>query len=206
MNTTEFYRFARGSSGNFLDPPGSPQHDQHIEGWFTSEGKDARRRFYAKRDEADLYASLDYALHPWSNTDVPDSLKRQVQALFDKAELVCSERWQRSVYAYFHNSYSPDGENRNVGDAVIDDEEHPPEHHLGYLHVKSWFPDHEPRLDLIADGKGWWGTRECVKCGARCQYEAKVDAWVIFQRGQKCEAGGVHVVNDGLETDEEKAS
>lgn len=33
----------------------------------------------------------------------------------------------------------------------------PPAHHLGYLMVRSYFPDHTPRLDLIADPGEWQG-------------------------------------------------
>lgn len=50
-----------------------------------------------------------------------------------------------------------------------------PARHLAVLCVREYFPDHEPRLDLIDNpGKGY-GAYPCTKCGERVQYEAKFD-------------------------------
>jgi len=76
---------------------------------------------------------------------------------------------------------------------------YPPERHLGYLMVKSYFPEHEPRLDLIAD-PGRTGSWPCDKCGQRVQYEARKDTWCVVTSGMRwtydpdCPEGGHHEV------------
>lgn len=68
----------------------------------------------------------------------------------------------------------------------------PPGHHLGYLAVKKYYPDHQPRLELIAHPEGLYGTRECSKCHERVQYEACWDKWAVFGKGPDCPQGGGH--------------
>jgi len=73
-----------------------------------------------------------------------------------------------------------------------------PERHLGYLCVQSYFPDHRPRTDLIADPGQGYGSWPCVKCGTRVQYEAREDAYAEVLPGARwrisidCPAGGKH--------------
>jgi hypothetical protein len=50
----------------------------------------------------------------------------------------------------------------------------PADWHLAVMWVRRFFPDHEPRLDLITDPRGTTGP--CVKCGRQVQYEPRVDA------------------------------
>lgn len=50
-----------------------------------------------------------------------------------------------------------------------------PARHLAVLTVREYFPDHEPRLDLIADPGHGYGASPCTKCGEKVQYEAKFD-------------------------------
>jgi hypothetical protein len=158
-----------------------------------------------------------------------------------EAKLTCSEKWLRMVYGYFRNSYSPDGVNRNVSNAISASKLHcrcgeefwnrpglnkhiernsgprggyrgheeiakpmpPPEHHLGYLCVREYFPDHTPRLDLIenpeATGPGY-GVHKCPKCDQSVQYEARADAYVVvtthmggpWKYDAECPRGGTH--------------
>lgn len=197
-------RIVEGSAGSFLCPPGHPNHFHHIEA--------------GRRDDPDLFAGLDYALRPDSD-DVPESIRARVQKMFDDAQLVCSEDWVRSIYAYFRNCYSPDGKDRNTSRALIvgqpwyvdkgsrydtlnrsdealaaDDPRVIPTHHLAYLMVRSYFPDHEPRLDLIETPPAW-GQKPCIKCGTNLQYEAAVDGWAIpITDVRDCPQGGLHEV------------
>lgn len=69
-----------------------------------------------------------------------------------------------------------------------------PERHAAVAFVRKYFPDHEVRLDLIADpGKGS-GSYPCTKCGQAVQYEARVDALAVFRQanGEQCPKGGSH--------------
>jgi hypothetical protein len=201
------------------------------------------------RREADGCSSLSGVLED-ERGEYPASVKRQAQRIMDGAELTCSEAWVRSVYGYFRNSYSPDGADRNVSNAVsasgyrcacgehsynrrilqlhfnqvikarlrlrkrwtravetVEPGPHrlvtlqlPPEHHLGYLCVRSYFPDHQPRTDLIADPGTGYGSHPCVKCGRAVQYEARQDAFaeVLTSGGlwtgvsTDCPEGGKH--------------
>jgi hypothetical protein len=82
-----------------------------------------------------------------------------------------------------------------------------PERHLAVLCIREYFPDHEPRLDLIVDpGKGY-GSWPCTKCGERVQYEAKFDKHAVvtirmdgtgmthWSYGTECVKGGDHSVD-----------
>jgi hypothetical protein len=122
------------------------------------------------------------------------------------------------AYSYFRNCYSPDGIERDAGKLLIigqpwhvdkgsrydslnrsdekltaADPRVTPEHHAAYLLVKSYFPEAEPRLDLIADASGGYGQQPCRKCGQALQYEAKVDAYAeAITAKRDCPKGGHH--------------
>jgi hypothetical protein len=82
-----------------------------------------------------------------------------------------------------------------------------PERHLAVLCIREYFPDHEPRLDLIANpGKGY-GSYPCTKCGERVQYEARLDKLAVvttrivpgegtvWSRVAECSKGGDHTTD-----------
>jgi hypothetical protein len=125
--------------------------------------------------------------------NLPAEIVRQARDLLAKAELVNSEGWQRFIYGYFKNCYSKDGVDRDVSKClVVTGSGMNPEHHLGYMTVKEYFPDATPRLDLI-ESKGDYGTKPCTKCGTRLQYEAKVDRLAeAITRKVSCPEGGEH--------------
>lgn len=129
-----------------------------------------------------------------NDENIPADFRARVQKLLDEAELVESELWVRNVYGYFRNCYSPDGVSQNASDAAIERNSHrPPEHHLAVMAIRKYFPDHEPRLDLINDPGDGYGSRECTKCGTRIQYEAKVDAFAEpITAFKECPEGGEH--------------
>lgn len=83
-----------------------------------------------------------------------------------------------------------------------------PARHLAVLCVQEYFPDHEPRLDLIENpGKGY-DAQPCAKCGGKVQYEAKFDALTVVSTrivpgegtvwtyGVECPSGGGHTTSD----------
>jgi len=221
-------------SGGFLCPPGHPNHFYAVEGYWGGRVKPVTG--------PDLIAGLDYLITN-EDSDVPADVQARAQRIMDSAELTCSEAWVRNVYGYFRNSYSPDGEDRNVSHAVSTGKLHcrcgeefwngkglaahlsrhqtaftafgvsvpvapghgqvypplpPAEHHLGYLCVREYFPEHTPRLDLIADPGQGYGSYPCLKCGKRVQYEARVDGFAEVIPGARwryvieCPAGGQH--------------
>ena len=175
-------RIEPGSGGSFLCPPGHPNHFHHIEAGL--------------RRDPSMMASLDYALKD-EYDDVPEHIKARVQALFDQAELRCSELWQQHVYGYFKNCYSRDGVDRSVASAKIYRNPlvtPPAVQHLAYLAVKEYFPDADPRLDLI-ESHGFYGTKLCLGCGIRLQYEASVDCFAeAINCNTKCPNGTDHHV------------
>lgn len=81
-----------------------------------------------------------------------------------------------------------------------------PGRHLAVLCIREYFPDHEPRLDLIEDPGNGHGGGKCGKCGARVQYEARVDklcevttrvdgtGMTHWTRNPECPKGGDHEV------------
>lgn len=97
---------------------------------------------------------------------------------------------------------------KHAGRIVADVREVPepkdPETHAAVACVRRYFPDHQPRLDLIENpGKGY-GSWPCSKCGEKVQYEAKLDAYAIvstrvsgsgmthWSYKTECDKGGKH--------------
>lgn len=155
----------REGMGGFLDPPGAISHDWSLEFWRGPNSKEAEESY-----------GLSAAL---GESYIPEPIKARIRAhieAHDRPEM--TEEWVRSVYAYFRHCYSPDGEDRNVsrcdivkpnpdGDGYVwgtfgrdrvTDEPPPAERHLAYLCVREHFPDHTPRLDLIAAPPQWGST------------------------------------------------
>lgn len=180
-------------SGGFLCPPGHPNHQYVVHGYYPR-GNGVPNP--ARRREADLIAGLDLLVTN-EYGDVPGDLQRRAAEILANAPLVCSEAWMRNVYGYFRNSYAPADGSRNVADAVRSG---PPERHLGYLMVREFFPEHQPRTDLIEDAGKGYGAYPCTKCGTKVQYEARKDSWCQVISGQRwryiadCPQGGKHEV------------
>lgn len=197
------YRFRGGKdggSGSFLCPPGHPNHDYSVYVYYARTPGGTVN--VAKRSGGpDCIQSVDGTA---ADVRAPADVRAQAQRMLDTAKLRCSEAWVRNAYGYFRNSYSPDGRNRSVSDAIIYKvgRRPPAEHHLGYLMVREYFPDHRPRLDLIAKPGNGYGAWPCVKCGERVQYEARKDAWCKVISGaartyeDRCPKGGHHDIGN----------
>lgn len=209
----DYYRIIAGSMGDFLCPPGHPNHFYELRG--------ARRGQLMKNPHT--ISSVESAASEESAEYLPTEIVRQARHLLRSAQLVRSELWERYVYSYFRNSYSADGINRNADRLLIvgmawhvdkgsrysslnrsdeklraDDPRVIPEHHAAYLLVKSYFPEADPRLDLIADASGGYGQKTCAKCGKSLQYEAKVDAFAeAITARLDCPNGGMHSIEAG---------
>jgi hypothetical protein len=174
--------FAHGSAGSFMDPPGHPSHRYEVRVYDNGR---------VKRD-ADAYLSVASAAEAeW----LPESARERARKLLDDATIVESEMWVRHVYGYFRSMYVAEDGSRNASDLIADRSGAlPAERHAAVAMIRQYFPEHEPRTDLIADSSYCYGSYPCVKCGQRVQYEAKVDALAVFDRsnGEQCSEGGAH--------------
>lgn len=212
-------------SGGFLCPPGHPNLEYVVYGYYKGH----------RKQEPDSVSSIEYLIEN-KYSDVPGSMQAQANKIMDGAQLVYSERWVRYVYGYFRHMYTPGDGSRNASDAISTSQLHcvcgaltynskglsyhlekegdghhqvfplpPAERHLGYLTVHDYFPEHTPRLDLIEDpGKGY-GAYLCAKCGQRVQYEARKDALCVVKSGSRrtydpvCPKGGAHLLEGETE-------
>jgi len=168
----------RESVGGFMCPPGHPNHTYSVHSYPS-----------ARARNADGYYSLDSILDAdW----VPARVRAQAQRIMDAAELVCSELWVRHVYGYFRNMYLSETGSRDVSDLVTDPANAlPAGRHAAVALVRQYFPDHQPRVDLIADPRYGYGSYECVKCGVAVQYDASIDALAPYDtRNATCTSGG----------------
>lgn len=173
-----------GGSGSFLCPPGHPNLKYSV---YVYEGH---------RREPNMITSVEGAA---TDEYLPESARRRAQKMLDDADLVCSEMWVRNVYGYFRHMYVPVDGSRKATDLIdvtrvpADEREHfTPERHAAVATVREYFPDHEPRVDLIKDSSYCYGAYACTKCGTSVQYEPKFDALAEFGRGPDCPKGGQH--------------
>ncbi len=121
--------------GNAFNPPGHAEHNYSLK--------------EIERGREVGFSSLSYAAGP-ETTWVPQDVKERCRKLLADNPGNFTDAWERECYAYWRNCYSPDGIDRNVSNLVISrDGSLPPERHAAFLHVKSFFPEANPRLDLI---------------------------------------------------------
>ena len=122
------FRIVNSGMGGFLNPPGDAEHDWSVE-TFGRDGKGG--------------ASLRYAL---KSNYTPENIKQQIRDLIAANPPQLTEEWVRDCYKYFRNCYSLDGQSREISKCV---REGPSEYHLAHLHIIQFFPEYQPRLDLI---------------------------------------------------------
>lgn len=207
VNDYRTYKIIEGDgSGGFLCPPGHPNHRYSLHEFVSPRGRKVIGIF-----------SIDYAL--LGDHAATPQIKLQVAKIYGKSELVCSEKWIRHVYGYFRNCYLPESGEKAADKLLIvkpgqkDDQGNPiplpsPERHRAADLIREYFPDHQPREDLIAHpGKGY-GSWPCVKCGNRVQYEERLDAYAIvttrmtsegmtlWTRNPECPKGGQHEIEE----------
>lgn len=132
------YYLKSGGMGSFCTPEGHADRSNHI--------VEMRGGHEMGSMSITAAAEADY---------LPARVKSTAQKILRLQSLNVTEEFISSCYAYFRNCYSPDGMNRSASSCLIPgqnctpDKPLPPEHHLGYLMVKEYDPNHTPRLDLI---------------------------------------------------------
>lgn len=127
--------------GSFLEPPNHPRYE--TQSIYTA---------YGNSPPGDRPQYL-YHGHGYRSLEAVDKNFKPLPYTHPMVKL-----WEDDLYAYFHNSYSPNGVDRNVNKAVIGGS-HPDAHHLAYLKVKEYYPDAQPRHDLIVNPPKWGGNR-----------------------------------------------
>jgi hypothetical protein len=145
----------------------------------------------ARRVPSELWIRNTYA--HFRNCYSPDGTSRNVSSLVISSKLHCKcgeEFWNEKGLLHHLKRHPADLHHHKVIVPLP-----PPEHHLGYLAVKRYFPDHTPREDLIADPGRTSGP--CDKCGENVQYEAKHDAYckvtvLPWSWNPECPKGGQH--------------
>ncbi|MGD6750386.1 hypothetical protein [Streptomyces sp. BH105] len=102
---------------------------------------------------------------------------------------------------------SDDHAGRVVADVVDVPSPMDPQRHAAVATIRKYFPEHEPRLDLIEDPSKGYGSWPCTKCGERVQYEARYDKHTVvstrlsgsgitqWSYGLECTDGGPHTVD-----------
>jgi len=123
------FRIVNSGMGGLLNPPGDAEHNWSIQ-------------TFGRHGNGDEY-SLRYAL---KSDYIPEHIKQQIRDLFAANPPQLTEEWVRDCYKYFKNCYSPDGKQRLISKLV---REGPPEYHAAHLHIVQFFPDYQPRLDLL---------------------------------------------------------
>ena len=111
-----------------LNPPNNPEEKFSI-----IEVRGGRRVFTYSLREALNHQKL------------PAKVREVAQGTIKQHPPQVTEEWVVEVYKTFGGWYSPDGISRKVTDICPEGK---PEHNLGYLYVKDFFPEHQPITDL----------------------------------------------------------
>lgn len=144
------YTIVHEGMGGFLNPPGHAEHSYSVREYNVH----GPRREHGS-------SSLSYAAanaEAWGHPGIARAAARKL------AEMpgTFTPEWEREVYAYFRNCYAPDGKTRAVSECIVRDGETPapnPLWHLAYLHVRSFFPDATPNIELIENPPAWGQRR-----------------------------------------------
>lgn len=174
--------------GSFLVPPGHPDHLYEV--------RDGRGGDHH-------VCTISYAAtHNVSSSErVSARIRQQARLLLADVKPVWSELWCRCIYGYFKNCYlGPDGET-DAGKLLVKPADvlpfdlYTPDRHAATAYIRRYFPDHQPRLDLIANpGKGY-GRYPCLFCHQIVQYEERADGHVTSRHASpSCPIGGRHLV------------
>lgn len=157
------YHLGEPGCGCLGEPPNHPRYEvMPVYTRYGNSPPDGQPQYYLNRIGFDYLDEVDALFEP-----LPYQHPR-VQA------------WERDQYSYFRTCYSPDGLTRDVSKCIIDTtNKEQAEHHLAYLAVKIYYPEAEPRLDLIEKppiyGKGggghWWERHETPPKPEECKGE-----------------------------------
>lgn len=143
IGSTNYYMVDSGMGG-FLNPPDHPEHSYSIEG--------------CRGGHVVEMMSLSSCLDDYYRGGVRGAVKAKLKQWEQNRPAVPPHEWVVKVYKYFRHCYSKDGINRGVDDCVTygkfwdnaeQEQNENPYHHLGFMFVKSFYPVHEPDVELI---------------------------------------------------------
>lgn len=132
------YVIVNKGMGGFLNPPGHAEHNFSV-------------REYDVHGQEEGSSSLSYAAQhaaEWGHPGIARAAQRKLAA----HPGTFTSEWEREVYAYFANCYSPDGQERNASKCEIIRGvtcKPSPTWHLAYLHIRQFFPEYTPNHALI---------------------------------------------------------
>lgn len=192
----EVYKIVRGcGAGGFMSPPGDSRHMYSIQSYSSNRSNARMTGSYAIDTDAE-----------W----IPVSVRERARKILTETSVTESELWIRYVYGYFKNSWTSNGQPWDNVDGLTfaRPADAPLDWHAAVVHIRKWFPTHQPRAELIASpGKGY-GSHPCDRCGECVQYEAHLDALAVVSTSMsgsgitqwsyvtECSAGGHHIVSD----------
>jgi hypothetical protein len=128
-----------------------------------------KRRGYevtAKRDGSTVYV---YAL-------ADDGTRYDADHLSDYAEVLGADE---QFYNVRHQPMCDEHAGRIVADVRDVPAQMDPERHAAVACIRQYFPEHQPRLDLIENPTNCYGKFPCSKCGELVQYEGKFDKYAV---------------------------
>ncbi len=155
-------KIANGGAGGFINPPGHPEHDWHVE-------TDLRRR-----PENRSAMSLSYAV----DSPLLDEATRAAAAMM-LADWIVSKPpltdpavvdWIRQCLGYYAGCFNFQGNEAgwHCQNLTIDSDVDPLENaefHAGVHRIREFYPDYTPcRLDFL---RAYWGTKPESKPGRR---------------------------------------
>lgn len=139
--------------------------------------------------DSDLWERVVYGY--FRNCYLPDSGSRKADDLIIRTwDCACGKSCTSRLKLQEH--YAADGQDLSRHWTM---DPPPPERHRAVDYIREFFPDHQPRIDLIIDpGKGY-GAYECVKCHTVVQYDPEVDAFAVYRsHSADCPEGGRHEI------------
>lgn len=117
------YEIRKDGMGGFLNPPGDPEHFYHVHGYHVD-------------------MSLSAAL---TDSDVPEGIKAAIRDLYAQNTSENTAEWRSQVHSYFRHCYSPDGQDWNVSNVVIDKTDSLPVDRNCAVHwIRKFYPDYDP--------------------------------------------------------------
>lgn len=158
-------RITKGGMGGFLNPPGHPEHDWHVETGLWREPEN--RGEYSLRYAVDS-PMLDLATRAAARTLL--NTWELTKAALNSPAVV---KWIHQVLGYYAGCFNFQAEGNSeqgwyTQNLTIDSDVDPLENaefHAGVHRIREFYPDYTPcRLDFL---RAYWGTKPESKPGRR---------------------------------------
>jgi len=146
-------RIVEGGMGGFLNPPGHPEHDWHVE-------TDLRRKPENRGCMSLSYAAMDETLDPATQIQVQNLLDQWGSDLPPLTAPTVVD-WIHQVLGYYKSCYNFQGEESgwHVGCLTTDSDLDPLENtdfHAGVHCIRKFYPEYRPsRCDFLY---AYWGS------------------------------------------------